>query len=265
MSKYTRIVKNMADQDYRNEVGVSQSSLKPFFISPMHYKHELNAVREVTSAMLMGTATHIACFQPAEFDKMVVISQKFDRRKTEDKIASAKFNEENAGKIIIDQEQHGLCLDMAESVRSHPFFYEYCQHGDAEVSAFADMLPYENVRLKGRMDFVNWERKVVIDLKTTNLNLTEMYKVKNLFKDDMFYMQAAMYIYLLKKNGFSGFTFFFILVEKEPPHGVKVFQISDNYIIREIKNIELAVAQMEHCIQHDAWTSYDTNPVVLDI
>lgn len=265
MSNYTRIVKNMADADYRNEVGVSQSMLKPFFVSPAHYKHQFTVEREVTQAMIVGTATHLACFQPALYDSSVAVSQKFDKRKTEDKIAYAKFQEENAGKIILSQDENALCLDMAEQVRSHPMFYQFCTKGDAEVSVFSDVLPFENIRLKGRLDWVNWDAKCVFDLKTTNASLSEMYKVKNVFLDNMYHMQAAYYLTLLQHNGFDGFRFFFIMVEKEAPHGVRVFEVSEKSIKRQMELINLALAKLEHCVQHDAWVSYETDSTIIDI
>jgi hypothetical protein len=91
MTKYTRIVKGMADKDYRAEIGISQSMLKPMFTSPLHYQHQFNVEREVTKPMLIGTATHLACFQPKQFAEEVVVSKKFDLRKTQDKLDSAQF------------------------------------------------------------------------------------------------------------------------------------------------------------------------------
>lgn len=265
MSNYTRIVKNMLDSDYRAEVGISQSMLKEFYTSPAHYKHQFTIEREVTKAMLIGTATHLACFQPKEFDANVVMSKKFDMRKTEDKIASAKFNEENAGKVILNNEEHELCLGMAEAVRSHSTFYQGCNKGDAEVAVFSDVLPFKDIKIKGKLDWVNWDEKCVFDLKTTNACLKNMYSVKNVIDDNMYHLQAAMYLTLLAHNGFEGFRFIFIFVEKEAPYGVRAFEISEKTLKRQMELLNINLANMQMCVDHDMWPSYEDNITTIDI
>lgn len=265
MSNYTRIVKNMSDADYRAEIGISQSILKPMFSSPEHYIAQFDEQREVTKPMLIGTATHLACFQPSLFSKEVVVSKKFDLRKTQDKVDHAKFVEDNAGKIIINDEEFDSVSSMADKVRQHPIFIDVTSKGDAEVSVFSDVLPYEDVKLKGRMDWVNWEQRIILDLKTTNANLSNMYEVKNVILDNMYAIQNAMYVMLLEHNGHPDFRFIFIMVEKNPPHGVRCFEISVNSLKKSREKMLLAIAQIQHCVEHGMWMGYDTNSTIIDV
>lgn len=265
MSKITRIVKDMPDEAYRAEVGISQSSLKPMFVSPEHYKHQFSVEREVTPAMLLGTTTHLACFQPNLLDSFVAVSQKFDMRKTADKIASEEFQRNNAGKIIVNEKDFGLATSMAEKVRMHPMFLEMCSSGDAEVSVFSNELPYEDIVLKGRMDWVNWEKKVIVDLKTTNACLADMFSVKNVIYDNYYHMQAAMYLMLLEHNNLSGFRFVFVMVEKDAPHGVRCFEISEQSLKKARERLMLAIENIQHCISFDNWAGYDTKSTIIDI
>lgn len=265
MSEYTRVIKNMPDADYRSEIGISQSMLKPMFTSAQHYQHQFQVEREVTKPMLIGTATHLACFQPSLFDKEVAVSQKFDLRKTQDKIDHAKFQEENAGKIIVNAEEFDLIMAMADNVRNHSIFLDVTNKGDAEVSVFSDILPYKDVKLKGRMDWVNWEQKVILDLKTTNANLSNMYEVKNVILDNMYAVQNAMYTMLLEHNNYADFRFIFIMVEKNPPHGVRCFEISVNSLKKAKEKMLLAIAQIQHCVDHDMWIGYEQNSTIIDV
>jgi hypothetical protein len=255
----------MADADYRNEVGISQSMLKPMFVSPEHYKHQFTEQREVTKPMLIGTATHLACFQPSLFDKEVVVSKKFDLRKTQDKLDSAKFHEENAGKIIINDEEFDLIASMADKVREHPIFMDVTSKGDAEVSVFSDVLPYKDIKLKGRMDWVNWEKGIILDLKTTNANLSNMYEVKNVILDNLYAIQNAMYMLLLEHNGIENLRFIFIMVEKNPPHGVRCFEISVNSLKKAREKMLIAIAQIQYCVDHEIWAGYEIESTIIDV
>lgn len=265
MSKYTRIVKGMADKDYRAEIGISQSMLKPMFTSPLHYQHQFNVEREVTKPMLIGTATHLACFQPKQFSEEVVVSKKFDLRKTQDKLDSAQFQLDNAGKIVVNDDEFDLITNMADSVRQHPIFLSTTRSGDAEVSAFSDVLPYNDIKLKGRMDWVNWDDKIVMDLKTTNANLSNMYEVKNVINDNFYHIQNAMYLMLLEHNEIQNFRFIFILVEKSAPHGVKCFEISENSLKKAKEKMMFAISNIQHCVDHDAWFGYCQDSIVIDV
>ena len=265
MSNYTKIVKGMADADYRNDVGISQSSLKPMFVSPEHYQHQFTVEREVTKPMLIGTATHLACFQPSLFDKEVAVSKKFDLRKTQDKLDSAQFQIDNAGKIVVNDDEFDLISSMADKVRQHPIFMDVTSKGDAEVSVFSDVLPYNDIKLKGRMDWVNWEQGIILDLKTTNANLSNMYEVKNVILDNLYAIQNAMYLLLLEHNGVENLRFIFVMVEKNPPHGVRCFEISANSLKKSREKLLLAIAQIQHCVDHEMWSGYETNSTIIDV
>jgi hypothetical protein len=265
MSKNTKIVKNMPDDAYRAEVGISQSMLKEMFVSPEHYKHQFTVEREPTPAMTLGSVTHLACFQPQQLASMVAVSQKFDMRKTADKIASEEFNRDNAGKLIVNEKEMALALEMSEKVRSHPTFIDVCSSGDAEVSAFSDVLPYSDIVLKGRMDWINWDKKIVMDLKTTNASLADMFSVKNVMYDNKYNIQAAMYLMLLEHNDLAGFRFIFIFVEKDAPHGVRCFEISEESLKKSKERMILAIENIQHCVSFDNWFGYDTKTTVIDI
>jgi hypothetical protein len=265
MSHITKIVKNMPDEAYRAEVGISQSMLKEMFISPEHYKHQFTVEREVTPAMTLGTVTHLACFQPQLLESLVAVSQKFDMRKTADKVASEEFNRVNAGKLIVNEKDYSLAMEMSEKVRSHPMFIDVCSSGDAEVSAFSDELPFQDIVLKGRMDWINWDKKIVMDLKTTNACLADMFSVKNVIYDNKYNIQAAMYLMLLEHNNLEGFRFIFIFVEKDAPHGVRCFEISEESLKKARERMMLAIENLQHCISFDNWFGYDTKSTIIDI
>jgi hypothetical protein len=265
MNKYTQINKTMADAEYRAMLGISQSMLKPLFKSPAHYKQQFEEEKKTTDAMVLGTVTHLATFEPKLFGEQVVVAPKFDRRKSADKEAEAKFLEENVGSYCVQQNDYDTALAMSDAVKNTETFTELTKSGDAEVCVFSKELPYEDIYLKGKLDWVNWDKKVIVDLKTTSQSIDNDYVLKNLIRDNLYDIQQAYYIMLLDHNGFADFDFVFAFVESKPPHGVKFVKINKDGLAKANGRLATTLALLQHCITQNIWTAYQDEVKTIDV
>lgn len=255
----------MSDEDYRAMAGISQSMLKPLFKSPAHYKQQFEEEKKTTDAMVLGSITHLATFQPKLFAEQVIIAPKFDRRKPADKEAEQRFLEENVGKYCVDQKDYDLALAISDSVKNTETHAELTKSGNAEVCVFSHELPYEDIYLKGKMDWINFDKKIIVDLKTTSQSLDNDYVVKNIIRDLLYDVQQAMYQMLLDHNGLGNYEFIFEFVESKAPHGVRFVKISPAGIKKAKDQLDIGIALLQHCITHNMWTSYTEEIKVIDV
>ena len=94
------ITNNLTNDQYRQERGISKSSLDYFDKSPAHYLSSLSIKREETAAMAMGTAIHTAVLEPDTFsDRYVIAPENIDRRTKDGKAQWAEL--ESSGKLIL--------------------------------------------------------------------------------------------------------------------------------------------------------------------
>jgi len=265
MNKYTKIDLDMSDEAYRAMAGISQSMLKPLFKSPAHYKQQFEEEKKTTDAMVLGTITHLATFQPKLFAEQVIVAPKFDRRKPADKEAEQRFLEENVGKYCVEQKDYDLALAMSDSVRNTENHNELTNSGNAEVCVFSHELPYEDIYLKGKMDWINFDKKIIVDLKSTSQSINDDYTIKNIIKDSFYDIQQVMYQMLLDHNGLANYEFVFEFVESKAPHGVRFVKISPPSVKKAKHNLDASIALLQHCITHNMWISYTEEIKVIDV
>ncbi len=256
---------NMEDSTYRQLGAVSQSAIKQMLKSPAHYQHYISTPSEETDAMVLGTATHLAVFQPQHFHNEVTMMPKFDRRTKEGKAGYEQFTLDNGNKICLAQDQYDQCISMAEAVRNTPTFIKYTAVGNPEVSIVADTM-YDNVTAKGRLDWVNHEQHVILDLKTTS-EIANNYGIKKAIKKSGYDVQALYYIHLMKAlRPDTEYRFVFCFVEKEPPHGVRFVEIIPSDLLFSVMpKVSDAFKTLSKCLTDNVWPSYADGITYIDI
>jgi len=211
------IIKNLSASDYHKIEALSASSAKLLLKSPAHYLSNLANPREPTAAMRLGTLCHTLVFEPDSFKKEFAIMPKVDKRTKIGKEAAAQFEDDNAGKIVLDEYQYEKAKAIAESALSHPIVSEYMNGGDAEVTML-----WEDYGLpcKARVDYVTGN--VMFDLKTCQDASPDGFARQ--IGGFQYHLQAAHYA-----SGFEKITgqqlekFVFIAVESEPPFASGVY------------------------------------------
>lgn len=258
-------ISGLLDKTYRDLPAISQTSVKHLINSPAHYKAYKEEPQEETDAMRLGTATHLAVFQPSLFNEQVVMSPKFDRRKTEDKIAASKFQEANIGKILLTQDDYERCLGMAEAVRSNPTFIELTQQGEPEYSVTAETV-LEGIKVKGRIDWIDFKNRVMLDLKSIG-ELASFRAINKTIHKRGYDIQNAMYNQLLSALiADSDFKFVFIFVESNKPHGVRFVEINkSNLWFETMPRLANAFVALKQAQDTGNYHSYSNKINVIDI
>lgn len=202
----------LSEQEYRSKKEyISFSDLKGFK-SPYSFWNRKPI--EQTKEMAFGAALHKYILEPEKFnDEYVVLDEKLDLRKTENK----KLMEElTKTKKVVYSEDKCIFEAMLNNVKKH-YSEIYLNITDVEVSLFD-----EKQKIKGRMDAITSDN-IIVDLKTTSSLI--------IFEKDImryeYYIQAAMYCDLYYHN-YGYMPFFYILaLEKEAPYECCMYEISE--------------------------------------
>jgi hypothetical protein len=254
------IITNISEADYRKATGLSQSSLKEFLVSPAHYLASTERTKEPTKAMQFGTAFHANMLADEPSDHYAV-KKKIDGRSKEGRAYNEQFALENAGKIILDSEEHDKIISMADSVMAHEFAGSLIQ--SLTHKEFAVFGTINGVRVKGLIDGYNEKEGIVIDLKTAEDASPSGFR-KAIF-DRKYDLQVAQYTWLLSNAGKPVNAFYFIAVEKEPPFAVGVYKLNPNTLLYSMNYWEDSIKRFKVCQETGNYPAYSENPVEITL
>jgi len=224
------IRQGMSRAEYEAIPAVNQSLLKHYRRSAAHARVQMLSPHEPSESQELGTAIHCAILEPSRFAEEYVVSPKFDRRTTKGKQDAADFENANIGKCRIDADDYATCQGIAEAIAaSDTASWMLTTPGRQELGAvWID--PDTGLSCKALIDRITSHAgsTVVIDLKSTK------DASPNAFARDVlnygYHVQAAFYLDGLNVLGPASRRFVVIAVEKEPPYGVAVYELDDEWI-----------------------------------
>jgi len=250
------IITTMSDADYRAIPAVSISALKHICQSPSHYKWHKDHPQEQTPAMLLGTLTHLAVFQPELLPGTYAVKPDGMSFATKE----GKAWRESQRCPIISHEDSLALAGMAESVRSNRTVVEWLSSGNPEVSLFAKH-PSLDLDMKGRVDWVLRNNPILLDLKTCE-NAADFEREAAARK---YHLQEAFYRMLCSLNDVTVERFVFIAVEKKPPFGARLLEF-------DRESVEIAHATngenlrvLARCLKDDSWPGYRPTPEFISL
>lgn len=247
---------NMSDADYRKAQGLSQSSLKTFLVSPAHYLASTEEVREPTKAMQLGTAFHAVMLQdnPSDF---YAVQKKVDGRTKEGRAYNEQFALENAGKVIINEEEEHMLFSMKQSVMNHPLASKLASSiTHRETALFGE---YEGVKLKGLMDGYIASEGIIVDYKSCEDASPSGFR-KQIW-DFRYDIQSIQYPWLVRNAGLRCSDFYFICIEKKPPFAVGVYKISEPSIKKSTDTWHNAILRFKDCTATGNFPAYSESLV----
>lgn len=205
--------------------------------------------------MRLGTATHLAVFEPERFDERVAVWEG-ERRAGN---AYKEWLAANEGKLHLRAQDLAGIDAIAAAVRAHPVAAALLDQGEAEVTLrWTD--EETGLECKGRADWIRREDDgsiTVIDLKTTRTVNPRLFasQVANL----AYHGQAAHYVAGVRamNPGVDVVRFLVIAVESSAPHDVVVYELDagvpDGALhVGELLRREL-LTKLADCIRHDEW------------
>ena len=223
--------------------------------TPMHLRYAMEHPTE-TAATELGTALHIALLEPDSYDDRVVALpwQTLPRSKS-GKQELELFQARHAGKIHLRPDAYASIESMRDAVYAHPLASRLLRGpGESELTLVWD--EEQEMQGKARLDhFTAWDgHSTVIDVKTT----------RDLIKD--FGRTAARYGYTLQQawyqrglaavTGERAWRFAYLVVEKDPPHGVALVELDPDSVGWADGEVDRLMALYTQCHRNGIWPGY---------
>lgn len=247
----------MPEADYRALDAVCQTDLKEFAKCPERYRWLMNNKPDQTPAMLIGAATHAYILQPEVWPDSYAVVPEIDRRTKQGKEDWAAFERLADGKQVIKKSDYESCKAMRQSCLAHREAAGLLGVGRKEVSM---VWGYYELALKGRIDIDCGQ--TVVDLKTTE-DASPVGFARSIAKFG-YHIQAAFYIDgLMAVHKQPTPSFKFIAVEKNPPHLVAVYELSERAIQQGRAEYMAALESYRQCVKTGVWPGYDGGEIDL--
>lgn len=260
-----KLIQNLSANDYHaDKTAVSSSQLRRILKSPKAFKYGLEAPREETDAMRIGTLVHLAILEPDEYFSRVVVMPEFtgqtkDGRESKNS-ADAKarrqawIDEMTAeNKIISTEEERAQVLSIQKCVNDHEDVRTLLSAGAAESSLFFAH-EHTGVLNKIRPDFINQNYGALVDIKTTqDCSPSSFSRSIWQYRYDF---QLAMYGYGLKQClGDFPQVYAFIAIEKNAPYECAVYAADEQMIRTGLESYHRAMDRLAGCMAADQWES----------
>lgn len=250
-----RIVYNMPAEEYFAVDAASNSTLGRMIKSPAHCRAYLDAEREETPALRLGSLVHCLVLEPKQYSKLYVIAPEINRRTKAGKEEWDRFHDEHGYKTIITPDELHEATAMAESVLAHPAAGKLIDGGNAEVSLFWED-PETGFPCKARADYIT-KSGYMVDLKTTaDASCEEFARSMAKFgyhRQQAFYTDGYEQVLEKRPKGFV-----FIAVEKKPPYAVGVYMLDADSEQLGRNEYRPLLESFAECSRADQWPAYET-------
>lgn len=246
---------SMDEASYHSRPELSSTGARRILESPAKFKWEQDHPSKPTPAMVLGTAVHTKVLGTGA--KVVTYPDEYLTplgNVSTGKAAKAWEAEQvAAGHVILTRSDAARVDAMAESVLAHPkarALFEFAAH--REVSVIADV---DGVPCRARFDALSGEtsRGVwALDLKTTEDASPKAFERAT--DKHGYHVQAAHYEAVYEASeGHPIDAFLFVVVEKNGPYGVGIYQLS--HLWRQMGQTAAREARRLYaeCVEKNEW------------
>lgn len=251
------IYSQLSQAEYRRGSGISKSFLDLVRRSPAHAKAYLDRTEptEPTKAQVLGTAFHTMVLEPRKFGLEYVVSQKFDRRTKEGKEAAQRFELENVGRTVIDEDDWEQLLAMRDALFRQGSSQRLLSLENPKVEHslyWTD--PATGQQLRARPDVWMPDAALIVDLKTTDDASPEEFARS--VATYRYHVQAAYYCDIAEQLTRQQQDFVFLVVEKKAPYNVCVYTLAPQDIELGRAEYMQDLATLRACEKHGVWPGY---------
>lgn len=230
MKTYNPGIYEIENEDYHNSNGLSRSALLTFRKSPLHYwdeyKNENKKEEKDSNALIIGNAVHMYILQPEKFNQQYFVVDKPDLRTTKGKEEWSKINNEHADKIILPTAIFNEVETLGQAFLTHELAKKFLEGAQVEKSVYWKDCT-TNILCKTRPDI--WLPNIIGDIKTSADASPRAFQ-RDIIKYG-YHIQAAMV-----QDGINHITgkmidtFVFIVIEKESPHAIGIYELDKESI-----------------------------------
>jgi hypothetical protein len=224
----------------------SECPLKAWLESPWNPDHEA----ETATHFDIGTAAHLAVLEPHLFSERVVTHDFDSYAKKEAKaIRDAAYQ---FGKTPLKPAERDIVIGIKESIERHRAAARLFRNGDAEISLEWE---WNGIPCKCRPDYLPESLKYVVDLKTANS--VNPRAVSRALERDGWFVRAPWYLGGIKAvTGTMPEKYLFVVVEKDAPHMVEVFELDDRALVQGEQIIMRTLGLFRECMASGVWPTY---------
>lgn len=239
-------------EEYHQHYAVGSSGLRTIIdFSPAHYLYERENPSPSTPAQVFGTAVHQAILEPNKFQESIAIEPEFSGKGSV--ALRAQWHLENHGRTIMKTEQADQVRGILKALRNHSRAWKYVATGRAEESLFWED-PDTHVVCKARPDFMH-DGHVLVDVKTTTN--ASYWPFQKTIAEYGYHIQAALYLDgATQVFGREFDEFVIVAVEKDAPHGINCFLITEEMLTEGRALYKDALRTLAGCIKSGKFPSY---------
>jgi hypothetical protein len=212
---------NVPEADYFSNPGYSQSDMKQALESPellYWMKHQGGrAERKPSPQMIEGTLAHACILEPDKFNASYKVCGPRNTKAGKEEAKEAI----ESGRQPITQAQYEKALGMNIAVNDNLLCNSFFVDGLAEQSFFSED-DRTALWMKARLDWIT-ENDTIVDLKTVAAGGASPANFAKQVANFSYHLQAAHY---LEMSGMQ--RFIFVVVEREPPFQIGVYQLDDD-------------------------------------
>lgn len=259
----------MPDPQYRALQAVNYSGLKLFAECPLYYwERYLNPDREpetTSPALITGTALHAHVLEgPQVFHDRFIKEASFDKRTKAGKEAHKEWAANIGNREALPADIWDCVDKMQTAIRKSPLASALVEgQGGYSEEVCQAVDPETGLMLKCKADRIATVagKTYVVDVKTCSRRYggagqTGFGKSVANFK---YHWQAAFYTDLITASGDWGpvENFLFVVVEKEPPHAVAIYECDDQLMETGRRQYREALERFKECQEKDEWPGFD--------
>lgn len=249
---------------------VNQSKLKLFRRSPAHVRLAMLEPSRSTEAMELGTLIHTVLLEPQRFREQYVVmpdltagcknadgSPSRNPKQTGDyKRKVADFQNANLGKKTVEADDHAVCTAIGEAIASYTRATELLTSPGRNELGVVWIDEETGLACKALIDRTtsHEERTCIVDIKSA-LDASPEAFAKDCSKYG-YHLQAAFYLDGLNAFGAAPRRFIHVVVEKEPPFGVAVYELDEQSIALGRRRIRAYLRQYAQCQAANDWPAY---------
>ncbi len=248
---------NLTNEEYHGDFRnyLSSSDLRRILRSPAHYRAPHP---QTTAAQEVGTLVHEAVLEPSTWQIRRRPAPKIDKRTKEGK-AIAEWQaaqEQQLGVSFVPEDLYNQVCAIAESVASSLGPTCLLTGGVAESSGFGE---YNGQPVKIRPDYMTDD--VIVDLKTT----TDAREFERSVFTYGYDIQAAFYTQVAKVIDGKSRKFVWIVVEKDAPYGVQIYEPSEEVMERGLSLVKKGIETYKECAALDVWPGYSSKTQTIQL
>jgi PDDEXK-like domain of unknown function (DUF3799) len=242
------VYSDMPAEQYHASDAVGSGGVKALLQSAAHYRLMRDTPSEPTPAMEFGSAVHCGVLEPDTYAERVAVGPDVSTKAN----AWKDFVAENPGRICLPRDESMRVRACIAAVLKHPAAARLLAKSRRELSVFWRDEHY-GTPCKARFDVVNYGG--LADLKTTTdasraafarACVTYLYHVQA-----WHYWSGAEHALNASPEFFA-----FIIVEKEPPHGVAVRTLGRASLMKGARLVDEALARYRDAAASGVWSSY---------